>query len=220
MDAGDTARDGMPVLTTLFEIAGTRRCSQAQCSSRHGVGCEYVDRRSRGCATAWCPEHRVVLDGSILCRRHAAVVGALPARASGKLPPPPDVDSRAPSLAGWVARALDTEVRAVIAAGLRIEPEEVRSAAVVLSLVGPDRRRAWERGWHAANAAGAELRVTVVVEEGADGEVAMCVDGVECARLRPPWIVSRDVGPTDPRRAEFNTALTQALQARLGGAAA
>lgn len=213
-DAGSTR----PLLTALLELEGTHACAESGCPSRRGVRCEYADRRNRSCTSAWCTRHRLVVDGRVLCRRHAAVVNALPARATGSLPPLPDRDDRAPSLAGWMARELDAPVRELLAALLRVRPDEVSSSQVMLSLVGPQRRRAWERAWHARPDGGdAGIRVAIVAEESGDGEVALHVDGEECARMTPPWIGSRDVGAGDPRRAAFNAALLSALEARLRG---
>jgi hypothetical protein len=213
-DLGDMG-DDEPLLATLLDLEGTRSCAQPLCESKHGVVCEYRDRRNRPCATAWCPEHRILIDGQVLCRRHAGVVNALPAYASGDLPPPPDIDSRAASLAGWVARDIDAQVRVAIALRLGIHVSAVVSSAVALILVGAERSRAWERAWHARGAGGSPLRVAVVVEENSEGEVCLHVDGELCARLAPPWIGTRDVGPDDPRRHAFNAALIDALSARL-----
>jgi hypothetical protein len=208
-DAGDR-----PVLATLLDISGTRRCSERGCSRRVGVRCEYLDRRNRACDTAWCPEHRVVLEGRVFCRRHAATVNALPAAATGDLAPTPDVDSRAASLAAWVGRDLDGAVRAAIAARLQVSTDHIDAADVALAVVGTERRWAWERTWR-GQAGDRVLRVGVVVEEQDEEVVAAHVNGEECVRLTPPWIGSRDIGPDHPRRRAFNTALIDAIDERL-----
>jgi hypothetical protein len=212
---GDGGADARPLLATLLELEGTKGCAQQRCSSKHGIVCEFVDRRNRRCHTAWCPEHRLVIDGRVYCRRHAAVVNALPALASGDVPPPPDLDDRAPSLAGWVARDIDTGVRDVIASALAVDATTVQSLPVVLTLSGPERRRAWEHAWHGIGTHGHSLRVAVLVEEAGNGEVRLCVDGEDCVRLLPPWISQRGIGPDDARRHAFNAALIDALDAHL-----
>src|SRR5438132_712259 len=85
-------------------------CTRMGCTNGDTVQCEYVDRRSRQCRTAWCPRHRVTVENRVYCRRHAGVVSSLPAADSSLTAPLPDLDNRAPSLAGWMARELDQGV--------------------------------------------------------------------------------------------------------------
>jgi hypothetical protein len=83
---------------------GDLPCAATGCAETTGVRCAYVDRRERGCATAWCPAHRELAGGHVYCRRHAVLIRAIAAGAG--VPWLPDVDSRAPSLVEWLANDL------------------------------------------------------------------------------------------------------------------
>ena len=88
----------------LADLAGDQRCTQPGCGRTTGLACEYVDRRGHDCRTSWCPDHRLVIDGRVYCRRHAGVVSALPVGYVGHTAPMPDLETRAPSLVRWVSR--------------------------------------------------------------------------------------------------------------------
>jgi hypothetical protein len=185
---------------------------QPGCSSSSGVPCAYTDRRRRRCPTAWCADHRLVIDGRAYCRRHAGVVSALPRGFSGRAAPLPDIDNRAPSLVSWVAREVDADVRRLLLAELqpRAEGAQIVIDPVYLVFVGPERRRAWERAWKLVDRAGRSLRVSLLVEEHEDAEVTVRVNSRVVERAAPPWITQRLAGVEEPpemdaqRRKEFN----------------
>jgi hypothetical protein len=195
---------------SLVEMAGEEACTQSGCRSAAGLGCEYVDGRGHRCRTAWCPEHRLVMDGRVYCRRHAGVVSALPGGHAGHAGPLPDLETRAPSLVSWVAREVDADVRRLLLAAPHHDGVHLVTDPVYQVFVGSDRRRAWERAWKLVDRTGRSLRVALLVEEGANAEVAVRVNSATVGRLAPPWIVQRLHGPLPPpevdtqRRNDFN----------------
>jgi hypothetical protein len=172
-----------------------------------------VDRRGHDCRTAWCPDHRLVIDGRVYCRRHAGVVSALPVGYVGHTAPMPDLETRAPSLVSWVAREVDADIRQLLLAELPDERGRLVMDPVYLVFVGCDRRRAWERAWKLVDHSGQSLRISLLVEECADAEVAVRVNTAILDRLAPPWIVQRLHGTMPPpevdgqRRKDFNRRL-------------
>lgn len=196
---------------------GDLPCTQAGCTASTGLECEYVDRRGRRCRTAWCPVHRVVVRDRVYCRRHAGVAAALPNDLLQTQSPLPDLDNRAPSLVNWVAQAIDSEVRRLLLQELDASGGgELVSDPTILVFVGIDRRRAWERTWKLVSPDVAAARVSLMVEEDADTEVAVKVGLNVVDRLVPPWIARRDGVAADPvadRRARerFNEQILDAI---------
>jgi len=206
----------------LVDRDGDQPCTQPGCGSATGLACQYVDRRGRDCRTSWCPQHRLVIDGRVYCRRHAGVVSALPVGYVGHAVPMPDLETRAPSLVSWVAREVDADVRQMLLAGLGDERAQLVTDPVYLVLIGRDRRRAWERAWKLVDRSGRSLRVSLLVEECADAEVAVRVNAAVVERLAPPWIVQRLHGAQPPpevdaqRRKDFNRRLLGIIQKGMG----
>jgi hypothetical protein len=193
---------------------GDLLCTQPGCGRSTGLDCEYVDRRGRACGTAWCPDHRLVIDAHVYCRRHAGVMSALPAGYAGSAAPLPDLDNRAPSLVSWVAREIDADLRQLLLAeSIPGQGSELLTDPVHPVFVGGDRRRAWERAWKLVDRHAGSLRVSLLVEECADAEVAVRVNSAIADRLSPPWIVQRLHGAQPPpeidvqRRRDFNRRL-------------
>lgn len=172
---------------------GDLPCSERNCAAQTGTACAYQDRRGRRCPTAWCPEHRAVVDGQVFCRRHAGVAEAV----AGAAVQPPDIENRAASLVRWVGSDLDPLLRALL---------EKRPAAIGLTVsavhpvhVGFNRVRAWEWSWKLLSTRGIAATVSIHVEERQDDQVVVCVAGAVVARLTPPWIERRHRGlPADP----------------------
>ncbi|MFN2451596.1 MAG: hypothetical protein ABR541_04515 [Candidatus Dormibacteria bacterium] len=206
----------------VAEQLGTARCSAGGCEQATAVPCEYIDRRSLRCDTAWCPAHRIVVDSRVFCRRHAGTVSALP---GGPLAgsPLPDLDNRAPSLVSWVAREVDAEIRQLL---LSLADGEVSAQLIVdpvfLIFVGRDRKRAWERSWKLVDHRGTTLRVALQVEEDDNAAISIRVGSNLIDRLTPPWIAQRQARlPVSAeidaeRRQQFNdqivAVITPALQ--------
>ena len=209
------------VAARLADLAGDQVCTQPGCPRATGIACEYVDRRGHHCRTAWCPEHRLVIDGRVYCRRHAGVVSALPVGYVGHTAPMPDLETRAPSLVSWVAREVDADIRHLLLADDRDGHAQLITDPVYLVFVGRDRRRAWERAWKLVDHMGDSLRVSLLVEEAADAEVAIWVDSAIVERLAPPWIVQRLHGALPPpevdaqRRKDFNRRILSIISKRM-----
>jgi len=192
-ESGDAEAARLSAL--VAEQLGAAPCSAADCDSVTAISCDYIDRRSIRCDTAWCPEHRIVVDSRVFCRRHAGTVSALP---GGPLAgsPLPDLDNRAPSLVSWVAREVDAEIRHLLlsiagddeAAQLIVDP-------VFLIFVGRERKRAWERSWKLVNHRGTAVRVALQVEEEDNSRVTIRVGSNVVARVTPPWITQRSSHP-------------------------
>src|SRR5438105_7619744 len=105
--------DEQPVSPAMIAL-GELPCTERGCTAVTGLECEYVDRRSRRCRTAWCPVHRLVVRDRVYCRRHAGVVEAVPTGVLDAQTPLPDLDNRAPSLVNWVTNEVDGEVRRLL----------------------------------------------------------------------------------------------------------
>jgi len=202
----------------LAQLEGTLPCTTDGCSAMTAIPCEYVDRRTRQCRTAWCPRHRVIVEGHLYCRRHAGVVSALPVADSTLVTPLPDIDNRAPSLVAWVARQLDGDVWRLLLQELDADGGELIADPVVLVFAGVDRVRAWERAWKLVTHTGISRRVSLMVEEAHDDEVAVKIGANIVDRVAPPWITERrGVEPpdaeTDRREREgFNQRILDAIE--------
>ena len=170
-----------------------RPCSHRGCSVATGMPCTYTDRAGQGCATAWCPDHRLTIEGRVFCRRHGGTMSALPVGAA-RGAPLPSVDTRAPSLVSWVAREIDDDVRQLLLAAsggadgarLVVDPVFLSSSAIG--------SRGWERSWRLIAGDGSVVRVAIAVHESADDEVVVSVGGAVVGRFVPPWIADRHPG--------------------------
>lgn len=202
----------------LVQLEGTLPCTTDGCAAMTAIPCEYVDRRTRQCRTAWCPRHRVIVEGHLYCRRHAGVVSALPVADSTLVTPLPDIDNRAPSLVAWVARQVDGDVWRLLLQELDADGGELIADPVVLVFTGVERLRAWERAWKLVTHTGVSRRVSLMVEEAHDDEVAVKIDANVVDRLAPPWITERrgfepPDAETDRREREaFNQRILDAIE--------
>lgn len=207
----------VPAATREVELPpGDLRCTEAGCYNVTGRACVYVDRRGRSCPSAWCPQHRGVVNGLVYCRRHAGVIRALPDGAAGALP---DLDNRSPSLVAWVAHDVDAEVTALVTAcakpGQTVKNEPPRQTYV---WHGQERVRSWESAWKLFDHVGIHLWVSLDVEEDHEDEICIRVGGAVVARLTPPWIAARTEGRTlSPSedavaRREFTEAVVRTLR--------
>lgn len=218
--AGDRQRGHLEQISAQrAEEQGDKACTERGCTSELGVACDYVDRRGRRCRSAWCPDHRLVVDGGVYCRRHAGVVSALPGGVHAASPYP-DLDNRAPSLVSWVARDVDADIRRLLLDELdQHTGGQLIADPVYLVFLGTERRRAWERTWKLATHRGMSLRVALQVEEDADAEVAVKVGTEVLARIVPPWILRRlHGGGEDPaaearRRETFRASILRIVAA-------
>ena len=219
--AGAPVTEAERVSDEISHRAGDRPCTERGCALTTGLSCAYVDRRGRRCPTSWCPEHRLVMDGKVYCRRHAGIVSALPGGSTSSSAPLPDLENRAPSLVSWVAREVDADIRRLLLAELDdAGGAQLITDPVYLIFVGPERRRAWERAWKLVTHTGTALRVALMVEEEVDSELAVKIGANVLERMVPPWIARRhearrpDAEGDAQRRREFNERLIEVI--RLG----
>ena len=175
-------------------VEGTLPCSERDCANHNAEACGYVDRRSRTCGTAWCPDHQSIVGGVVYCRRHAGVVRALSGQSQAVMP---DLENRAPSLVNWVGRDVEQVIRDLVSGyGDRLHTDRLIADPVHLVYLGPERARVWERSWKLVDHTGWSLRVALEVDEVRDTEVAVRVGRNVVARMTPPWIEARQRGET------------------------
>lgn len=171
---------------------GTLACAMSGCGEDTGLPCAYVDRRGRECGTAWCPEHRMLHENEVYCRRHWNTVKGLDEAAEAALP---DRDNRAPSLVAWVGRRMAPSIEEILLSrAQRGASLSLVQIPVHLVFVGRERARVWERTWAAADHTGYRYDVTLQVEEAHDTELVVRVGRNTVSRVVPPWIESRRSG--------------------------
>lgn len=163
-------------------------CSAPSCVASDAVRCSYVDRRQRQCESAWCRKHQQLVFNAQYCRRHAGIIEALGADYASF--PLPDLENRAPSLANWIGRDLDSPIRELLANHFPEHPMQVSS---VVNGGGP-RERVWGRSWKLFSATGVDLSIGINVPESDDSVVRVMYDGSLLAELTPPWIEARRHG--------------------------
>ncbi|HWF57129.1 MAG TPA: hypothetical protein VG520_02115 [Candidatus Dormibacteraeota bacterium] len=208
---------GDPSLTPT----GNERCAQQGCRRRHATRCSYVDKRSRQCPTAWCPDHLVAVAGVAFCRRHASTVTAI--EGSEVIAGLPDLDNRAPSLVGWMGHQLDAPIHELFA---RLAPGSTASLVVdpVTLILTPDgNTRRWAKTWKMVDRVAVLNRVSIDVDEGDDCQVSARVDSELIGRGMPPWIEHRQAGQrvdaaTDAReRRDFTVAMARSIELVVSG---
>jgi hypothetical protein len=177
-------------------------CSEPGCQAPDRVSCDYRDRRGAPCPTAWCADHVMTLHSWHLCRRHARLVQALaPVEFRGELPAP-DLNNRAPSLASYLAEALDSRMRAALGELCRpVNGERVAQEALNL-VTTPTRGRRWAQGWTLFDNTGPLLRIDVEVDEALDPGCAIRLNSRVILRCVPPWIQDRATGVRPAEGAE------------------
>ena len=161
---------------------GAKRCLFDGCERRDVAQCAFVDRHQRRCPTHWCPVH-----GTVQLGGHALPPSCRVAQLLGPAPPAgsvPELDNRSPSLVNFVARAIDAEVRALLAP-LAADGESLAEEPVHIA-VGTRTRR-WEHAWALRTPAGHDrVRVAVEVDDHRDPELALRVGHEVIARSIPP----------------------------------
>ena len=196
--------------------AGNERCAVDGCRRLDGVQCSYIDKRSRRCPTAWCPNHVADVAGFPYCRRHASTMTAI--EGVEVVAGLPDLENRAPSLVGWIARDLDAPIRELLTklaepAGASLVTDPVR---LVITPGGSTRR--WAKTWKVLDSTAVLNRVSIEVDEVDDCHVSARVDSELIGRGMPPWIGNRQAGKQlDPaadatERAEFAAAMARSIE--------
>jgi hypothetical protein len=130
----------------------------------------------------------------------------------------PDLDNRAPSLVGWIARDLEGRIREVLT---RVAPKTGASLVadpvrLVITPGGSTRR--WAKTWKVVDSTSVLNRVSIEVDEVDDCHVSARVDSELIGRGMPPWIANRQVGKqVEPgvdaaERAEFAAAMARSIE--------
>ena len=130
----------------------------------------------------------------------------------------PDLENRAPSLVGWIARDLDAPIRELLTrlaepAGASLVTDPVR---LVITPGGSTRR--WAKTWKVLDSTAVLNRVSIEVDEVDDCHVSARVDSELIGRGMPPWIGNRQAGrQLDPQadaaeRAEFAAAMARSIE--------
>lgn len=164
-------------------------CTERGCRSGASIHCAYVDSQGRSCQTIWCPRHSRAAGGGHYCRRHAATMVALGARASDPRTLPP-VNHRGASLVSWVFTEGFATLNEAVLSGLLPGELAFDDRSVSVSRA-PDGGRRWERGWRIANREGIVCRVALRVEERDDALVSLVLEERVLAQGVPPWISRR-----------------------------
>jgi hypothetical protein len=210
-EGGDRTPEATPIPAPPLSTGVV--CKFAGCSNDTALPCAYRDGRGRACRAVYCPEHGVLTDGKLYCRRHAGVL-----RAVGSQDTPqgglPDVDNRAPSLVSWIARDLDANVRRLLAGAAR-PGESVIADETVHVARDFNRKARWEQSWRLVDHTGVILKVTIQVLEENDSLVRVHVGSGVIADGVPPWIVhrteARDVATDTAQRQRFYLWLDESI---------
>jgi hypothetical protein len=191
-------------------LTGDQNCSEKWCGNTNGAECAYVARSGERCLSAWCPEHREIVEGRVYCRRHAGIVKALLLQ-NLEIKDGPELENRAASLCEWVANTINDEVSNMLTV-VRIKKVDVALTSDDLSVAinGPPIEHIWNRGWKLVDHTGALLRVSIEVTEEKDGEVIASVNKEEVFRSTPPW-VGEPHEASDRDRENFNSQLLSVI---------
>ncbi|GAC1569736.1 MAG: hypothetical protein NVS3B18_01110 [Candidatus Dormibacteria bacterium] len=190
-------------------------CADGGCSLPATFACAYVDRSPRPCGLPGCDEHGRTVAGERFCLRHAGVMEALVVDPLNMLRKP-DVDNRAPSLVGWVARALGPLLEEML--GELVTGRERVIAEPLRPIIAADGiGQAWRRSWQLTAGQQPRLVVGIEVEEADDETVLVTVHTEVVHRDKPPWITARRLGERvareedERRRAAFYQSLLEAV---------
>jgi hypothetical protein len=200
---------------------GNERCAAQGCRRRHGTRCSYVDKRSRQCPTAWCPDHVARVAGVAFCRRHASTMTAI--EGSEMIAGLPDLDNRAPSLVGWMGHQLDLPIRELFARVAPGSPATLVADPVTLILTPDGNTRRWAKTWKMIDRVAVLNRVSIEVDEDDDCHVSARVGSELIGRGMPPWIEHRQAGQrvdaaTDSEeRRQFALAMARSIELVVSG---
>ena len=196
--------------------SGHERCVAAGCRRVDGVQCSYVDKRSRRCPTAWCADHVADVAGFPYCRRHASTMTAI--EGGEVVAGLPDLDNRAPSLVGWIARDLDAPVRELLTSVAQSRGAKLVTDPVRLVITPGGSTCRWARTWKVLDSTAVLSRVSIEVDEADDCQVSARVDSELIGRGVPPWISNRqsgnqlDAAADAAARAEFAAAMLRSIE--------
>jgi hypothetical protein len=176
---------------------GSEACWVATCRSLGGLTCHYVDDAGGICSTAWCPDHRVMIDGRPYCRRHGALV---PTLQEGM--PLPAFTDRSANMVNRVAELLHQAVCFVLASeGGNVADLDVATTPTRISAYSGG-KPVWGRSWALMNGQG---RVLLEVEARASATLGdrleVLVSGAIVYEQTPVWDALRREGSEESQRA-------------------
>ncbi len=186
----------------LIARKGDQYCSARGCKEETGLSCEYLDRRDRPCPTAWCSEHRHVVNGHVYCPAHAGYVEGTESEFGAHVHP--DVENRVPALVNWVTRELDADVLTMFEPLVPVYGDTMVIDPIRFVLFGVERIRTWERSWKMCSHIGVDLRVALAVEEGRPDTILGKVNSHIIVSTPAPWNDEYQYGamPATPEEAE------------------
>jgi hypothetical protein len=199
------------------------------CKREDAAECSYTDRRGKRCGLSWCPDHQKSILGMCYCIRHGNTVSALELWEGGgesrrldtaKLAKLPDVKNRAPSLVYWVALAIDSQVREIMAAACGVRSDQVERSAVK-SFIGRGQMDHWITTWN-PDGPGRNAAVSVEIGEMRPTEVVINVNGQPVTKGVPPWVTHHenlervDAETDDRERKDYFAGIVEAISNALG----
>lgn len=199
---------------------GHEKCMVSTCAETMTWGCTYTDSTGATCATHWCPEHLLVVDGAPFCRRHAGVASLLLTRVGTLLEMPvPRVDDRSLPLLLRIAAQMDERMVQLLHHLYQGRYDvEISAHPAVREHRDQGRLLAWQAMWTATGPTG---HLTVLGLRAGTAEppvVSIVRDGRVVREGVPDWVLRRDEdrwnGPPDT---EFIDALFGALVATFSG---
>lgn len=188
----------IPLMVAAGGREGDRRCSERGCQQCTGLPCEPMAPGVAPCATAWCPEHRIVVGDRVLCPAHAA-------SAVGATAPAPVIGGNAAgTLLRWAVEQIDDEMT-VLVGGIALERgERLATESIHFLSPTPSRPAAWARTWEAR---GAGLHVSAVIEEATPMTLNVLVNAKPVISLPVPWSADHGVGIPPASTAEAERAV-------------
>ncbi len=162
--------------------AGADQCSARQCTLHNGTHCSFVDRHNRRCPTAWCPEHRKILNGKVYCPTHAELMSAIANGTEDSFIP--DMSNQIPLRLIRVVNGLDIQIGTLVANVASARGETVLLDPVHFNLIGLKRTRVWERSWKTASVTGLSLRITARIEEAHPDVLEILVNSASILQVK------------------------------------
>lgn len=195
---------------------GTEKCRVSSCDSTMTWECTYTDAAGNVCATHWCPDHLLVVDGAPFCRRHAGVATLLLTRVGTLLEMPvPRVDDRALPLLLRIAAQLDERIVQLLHHLYRGRYDvEISAHPAIREQRDQGRSAGWQATWTVTSQTGHLTTIALRASATEPPVVAITRDGRNVREGVPEWVLRRDDdrwnGPPDT---EFVDGLFSALVA-------
>ncbi len=194
----DPEEDGILRMSTDTAPTFSRtRCFRYGCLNPVIDQCEFTDGNGNQCASVWCADHRIEVNGHMYCVRHAGIAHALDENVEET--ERPALNLRAPALAVWVGDHVDEHVRMyLLALGSEMDHATIQVYAIRRA-VGVSGTPRWERKWTLRADGKNIVSVAIAVDEHHDSVVTARVNDGVVVRRMAPWIRHRVVAEwSDP----------------------